>query len=42
MNARNSCFRILNVVGNIGKVDNAINFALISNFQIPQPNLQLL
>ena len=32
MSTSNSCFKVLNIAKNIGKVSNAIDFALTFNF----------
>ena len=41
-NAHNNCFKDLQVALNIDKVNKAINYAFIPNFQILCPNLQIL
>ena len=42
MHSLSSWFKVSNTAENIGKVSNAINFTLSSNFQIEHPNLQIL
>ena len=42
INPPNSCFKVLKIARNKGKLTNAVNFAFISKFQIPYPNLKSL
>ena len=42
INPRNSCFKVLKIARNKGRLSNAFNFAFISKFQIPYPNLKSL